>query len=175
MILVFASFIFGGQLPIMQSGLGFAAAIFVDAYLIRTVLVPAVMHVLGRANWWIPGWLDRILPRLRVEPAELPGASPLIAGVAGMLGLGVAASVSPALFMAGFSLPSKLLQRVFALIELMRGAGLVRRIATNINQAVAKLNATGQPTGDLPAYAAGSSRHADNIDAVADAVRQALR
>ena len=61
------------------------------------------------------------------------------------------------------------------LIELMRGAGLVRRIATNLNQAITKLNATGQPTGDLPAYAAGSLRHADNIDAAADAIRQALR
>jgi RND superfamily putative drug exporter len=71
MILVFASFIIGGQMPIQQIGLGFAAAIFVDAYLIRTVLVPAVMHVLGRANWWVPAWLDRILPRLHVEPAEL--------------------------------------------------------------------------------------------------------
>lgn len=65
------------------------------------------------------------------------------------------------------------LERV--LIELMSGAGLVRRIATNIGQAITKLTATGQPTGDLPAYAAGSLRHADNIDAVADAVRQALR
>jgi RND superfamily putative drug exporter len=71
MILVFASFIIGGQMPIQQVGLGFAAAIFVDAYIIRTVLVPAVMHVLGRANWWLPAWLDRLLPRLHVEPAEL--------------------------------------------------------------------------------------------------------
>jgi RND superfamily putative drug exporter len=75
MILVFASFIFGGQLDIKQIGLGFAAAIFVDAYLIRTVLVPAVMHVLGRANWWVPAWLDRLLPRLHVEPAEVALAS----------------------------------------------------------------------------------------------------
>jgi RND superfamily putative drug exporter len=77
MILVFASFIIGGQLPIQQIGLGFAAAIFVDAYIIRTVLVPAVMHVLGRANWWLPAWLDRRLPRLHVRPAELPAAGPL--------------------------------------------------------------------------------------------------
>ena len=62
-----------------------------------------------------------------------------------------------------------------ALIELMRAAGLVRRIATNINQAAAKLNTAGQPTGDLPRYAADSLRRADNIDAVADAVRKALR
>ena len=61
-----------------------------------------------------------------------------------------------------------------ALIELMRAAGLVRRIGTNINQAVAKLNATGQPAGDLPGYAAGTNRHADHIDEVADAVRKAL-
>ena len=61
-----------------------------------------------------------------------------------------------------------------ALIELMRAAGLVRRIGTNISQAVAKLNATGQPAGDLPGYAAGSIRRADHIDEVADAVRKAL-
>ena len=60
------------------------------------------------------------------------------------------------------------------LIELMRAAGLVRRIGTNINQAVAKLNATGQPAGDLPGYATGTIRRADHIDEVADAVRKAL-
>jgi putative drug exporter of the RND superfamily len=70
MILVFASFIFGGQEAIKQLGLGFAAAIFVDAYIIRTILAPSVMHVLGRANWWIPAWLDRVLPRLHVESAD---------------------------------------------------------------------------------------------------------
>jgi hypothetical protein len=61
------------------------------------------------------------------------------------------------------------------LIELMRAAGLVRRITTNLNQATAKLTATGQPAGDLPRWAAESTRHADHIDAVADAVRKALR
>jgi hypothetical protein len=60
------------------------------------------------------------------------------------------------------------------LIELMRAAGLVRRITTNLNQAVAKLTATGQPTRELPRWAAESARRADNIDAVADAVRKAL-
>ena len=72
MILVFAAFIFGGLEDIKQLGLGFAAAIFVDAYLIRTVFVPAVMHVLGRANWWAPKWLDRALPRFHVEPSSRP-------------------------------------------------------------------------------------------------------
>jgi len=61
------------------------------------------------------------------------------------------------------------------LIELMRAAGLVRRITTNLNQAIAKLNATGQPAGELPRYAAESRRRADHIDAVADAVRKALQ
>jgi RND superfamily putative drug exporter len=59
MILVFASFIYKGQLPIQQIGLGFAAAVFADAYIARTVLVPSAMHVLGRAGWWLPAWLGR--------------------------------------------------------------------------------------------------------------------
>jgi putative drug exporter of the RND superfamily len=71
MILVFASFMLMGQLTYDEIGLGFAAAIFVDAFVIRTVLVPAAMHVMGRANWWLPPWLDRALPRLHVEAADL--------------------------------------------------------------------------------------------------------
>jgi len=61
------------------------------------------------------------------------------------------------------------------LIELMRAAGLVRRITTNLNQAVAKLTATGQPAGELPRWATESTRYADHIDAVADVVRKALQ
>ena len=76
MILVFVSFIFGGEIVIKEAGLGFAAAIFIDAFVIRTVLVPAVMHVLGPANWWLPRWLDRILPRVHVEPDDITGAGP---------------------------------------------------------------------------------------------------
>jgi RND superfamily putative drug exporter len=77
MILVFAAFIYGGVITNQQIGLGFAAAIFVDAYVARTVLVPSVMHMLGRANWWLPAWLDRRLPRLHVEPADLTTTGPL--------------------------------------------------------------------------------------------------
>jgi putative drug exporter of the RND superfamily len=77
MMLVFTAFIFGGLgVAIQQVGLGFAAAILVDAYIARTILVPSVMHLLGRANWWLPAWLDRRLPRLHVEPAELAAAGP---------------------------------------------------------------------------------------------------
>ena len=61
------------------------------------------------------------------------------------------------------------------LIELMHAAGLVRRITTNLNQAIAKLTATGQPAGELPRYAAESTRRADHIDAVADVVRKTLQ
>ncbi len=76
MILVFLSFILGGQIVIKEVGLGFSAAIFVDAFVIRTVLVPSLMHVLGRSNWWLPKWLDRMLPRLHVEPEEITAAGP---------------------------------------------------------------------------------------------------
>ena len=61
------------------------------------------------------------------------------------------------------------------LTELMRAAGLVRRIATKLNQAAGKLNATGQPAGNLPAWAARTIRRAGHIDQVAEAVRKALR
>lgn len=69
MILVFASFMLASLEDFKQLGLGFAVAILIDAYIIRTLLVPSLMHGFGKANWWLPGWLDRILPRLNVEPS----------------------------------------------------------------------------------------------------------
>lgn len=74
MILVFASFALGNNVVIKQFGIGLAGAILVDAFIIRTVLVPSVMHMLGDANWWLPGWLDRLIPHLNVEGVERPGA-----------------------------------------------------------------------------------------------------
>ena len=71
MILVFGSFILGGIRVIKEFGLGLAAGIFVDAVFIRMAVVPALMFLFGQANWWFPGWLDRILPRLSVDP-DLP-------------------------------------------------------------------------------------------------------
>jgi RND superfamily putative drug exporter len=53
-------------------GIGLAAAIFLDATVIRLVLVPAVMQLLGKYNWWIPDWLERILPRIDVERRPAP-------------------------------------------------------------------------------------------------------
>jgi RND superfamily putative drug exporter len=63
MVCVFGSFVINDPLHILDVfGLGLAAAILVDATLVRMVLVPSVMELLGDANWWLPGWLRRILP-----------------------------------------------------------------------------------------------------------------
>jgi RND superfamily putative drug exporter len=70
MILVFGSFALGPNVVIKQFGLGLAGAIIIDAFIVRTVLVPALMHLLGNANWWLPRWLDRIIPQLNVEGAD---------------------------------------------------------------------------------------------------------
>jgi putative drug exporter of the RND superfamily len=67
MILVFLSFTLDGNIIIQQFGVGLAAAVIVDAFIVRTALVPALMHLSGRANWWLPGWLDRRLPHLTVD------------------------------------------------------------------------------------------------------------
>ncbi|MGE5460717.1 MAG: MMPL family transporter [Solirubrobacterales bacterium] len=71
MIVVFGSFILGGQRVIKEFGVGLSAAIFVDAVIIRTALVPALMLLMGKANWWFPRWLDRMLPKIHVEPEDL--------------------------------------------------------------------------------------------------------
>jgi RND superfamily putative drug exporter len=74
MILVFGSFIAGGGQVIKEFGVGLASGILVDAVIIRMAVVPAVMLMLGRSNWWFPKSLDRTLPRLSVdsEPAISP-------------------------------------------------------------------------------------------------------
>ena len=64
MVLVFLAFVLEGRRPIGEFGLGLAAAILLDALLLRTILVPAAMHLLGRRNWWLPPRLDRVLPHI---------------------------------------------------------------------------------------------------------------
>jgi putative drug exporter of the RND superfamily len=81
MIVVFGSFLLGGVRILQEFGFGLGFAVLVDALLIRGLLVPALMHLIGPANWALPGWLDRILPRLAIEtkdqaPAPSPEASP---------------------------------------------------------------------------------------------------
>ena len=79
MISVFGAFIWTDDVMVKMFGLGLAVAVLVDATLVRMVLVPATMALLGNANWWLPKWLDRILPHLDLEggptpaTAELPG------------------------------------------------------------------------------------------------------
>ena len=79
MVLVFGSFILLPDRVIKLFGLGLASAVFIDAFLIRSMLVPAVMHLLGRRAWWFPRWLDRTLPDLSIdgpvtrEPDAEPG------------------------------------------------------------------------------------------------------
>ena len=67
MVFVFGAFVFGDSRTIKLLGLGMAAAVLLDAFVIRMIIVPAVMHLIGRANWWLPRWLDRILPHLTIE------------------------------------------------------------------------------------------------------------
>jgi RND superfamily putative drug exporter len=67
MISVFLSFVLGDNPTVKMVGIGLATAVFVDATIIRMVLVPATMKLLGDANWWLPSWLDRILPNLDIE------------------------------------------------------------------------------------------------------------
>jgi putative drug exporter of the RND superfamily len=67
MVSVFISFVFGGEPTIKMFGIGLSTAVLVDATIIRLVLVPATMKLLGNANWWFPKWLDRLLPNVDIE------------------------------------------------------------------------------------------------------------
>ncbi|MDG6108081.1 MMPL family transporter [Dactylosporangium aurantiacum] len=67
MVAVFVGFALDPDVTVKMTGVGMAAAVLIDATLVRLVLVPATMSLLGRANWWLPGWLDRLLPHVKVE------------------------------------------------------------------------------------------------------------
>ncbi len=70
MMVVFLSFVASPIPSLKMLGLGLAVAILIDATIVRMVLVPAAMALLGKANWWLPAWLDRILPQVSIEGAE---------------------------------------------------------------------------------------------------------
>jgi putative drug exporter of the RND superfamily len=74
MVAVFLTIVIAPNASTKQIGLGLAVAILVDATVVRLVLVPAVMELLGRANWWLPGWLDRLLPASLSEDEPSAGA-----------------------------------------------------------------------------------------------------
>jgi RND superfamily putative drug exporter len=67
MIAVFGAFAIGNERALAMMGVGFGAAIFIDAFIIRLLLLPAVMHIAGPAMWWMPAWLERRLPHLHIE------------------------------------------------------------------------------------------------------------
>ena len=67
---VFLAFVPSTNSTIKLFGLALASAVIIDAFIVRLVLVPSVMSLLGKANWWLPGWLDRVLPRVQIEPGE---------------------------------------------------------------------------------------------------------
>jgi RND superfamily putative drug exporter len=70
MMCVFLAFLLAGQRVIAEFGIGLASAVFLDAFILRTVLVPAAMHLFGDRNWWLPSVVDRALPRVAVEASE---------------------------------------------------------------------------------------------------------
>ena len=78
MVVVFGSFIGETDRIVKLFGVGLASAVLVDATIVRMLLVPATMELLGDANWWLPKWLDRFLPKISVEghaletPSEVP-------------------------------------------------------------------------------------------------------
>ncbi|MFF9126077.1 MMPL family transporter [Streptomyces sp. NPDC014889] len=74
MISVFLAFVLSGDRVIAMFGIALASAVALDAFVLRTLLVPALMHLLGRANWWLPRRLDRVLPRISIEPPECRAA-----------------------------------------------------------------------------------------------------
>ncbi len=80
MVTVFVSFALGHDVMAKMFGIGLAAAVLIDATLVRMVLVPATMELLGDRNWWLPGWLDRLLPRINVDgpadPADVDAVLP---------------------------------------------------------------------------------------------------
>ena len=77
MVTVFLSFALGDDRIIEILGVGLASAILVDAVVIRTILLPATMELLGRSNWWLPRRIDRLLPHIHVEPPRPASATPV--------------------------------------------------------------------------------------------------
>jgi RND superfamily putative drug exporter len=75
MTAVFSVFVLTGVPSIKELGLGNAVAIALDATLVRLILVPAAMQLMGGWNWWLPGWLDRLLPDLDIEGRKGPAVS----------------------------------------------------------------------------------------------------
>jgi RND superfamily putative drug exporter len=76
MICVFLSFIIGNQRVLKEFGFGLGAAVFIDAVIVRCVMLPAVLELFGERTWWLPGWLDRLLPHVNIEGEIARGDGP---------------------------------------------------------------------------------------------------
>ena len=76
MISVFASFLLVPDIEIKMFAVGLTVAVFVDGTIVRMVLVPATMELMGDANWWLPRWLDRILPNIDIEGTAFAASHP---------------------------------------------------------------------------------------------------
>jgi putative drug exporter of the RND superfamily len=74
MIAVFGAFAIGNERALAMMGVGFASAIFIDAFIIRLLLLPAVMHIAGPAMWWMPAWLEKRLPHLNIDRPDEPSS-----------------------------------------------------------------------------------------------------
>ncbi|MBF4585711.1 MMPL family transporter [Curtobacterium sp. VKM Ac-2887] len=93
MAAVFAGFIFGGSSVVKPLGFGLAFGVLIDAFVVRMLLIPAVLHLLGRAAWWLPKWIDRILPDVDVEGASLD--RPVVASGARTTGVDADTDAAP--------------------------------------------------------------------------------
>ena len=89
MVVVFASFVINNQIAVKMLAIGMAVAVLIDATIVRMILVPSIMSLLGPHAWWMPRWLDRLLPQLHLEGSEAAAAAP---GPAGRGGTSLAAS-----------------------------------------------------------------------------------
>jgi RND superfamily putative drug exporter len=81
MMAVFGGFVLGDLRAIKLFGIGLASAIFLDAFLLRTILVPSIMHLLGKANWFYPKSLEKITPHVSIDAedaaeARVPALTP---------------------------------------------------------------------------------------------------
>jgi putative drug exporter of the RND superfamily len=70
MVFVFGSFVLNGDPTIKQFGIGLAVAVILDATVVRCLLVPALMLMMGKLNWYMPAWLERVVPRMSIEDGE---------------------------------------------------------------------------------------------------------
>jgi len=82
MISVFGGFVFSHSVMISSIGFALAFGVLIDAFVVRMALIPALMHLAGNGAWWLPAWLDRILPDIDVEGAALENRRPRVQGVA---------------------------------------------------------------------------------------------